>query len=545
MAEFLRQNSETVFRELENLVIFKKTQTLTTTDINIDYTHYQLTDQYNNIIETLCPYDEDSLTFNIDKIFNSDVNANMRINDIWNYNLKIFNDHDIHEYEYALLFNMIRKNLYNYCMMNAYEQYIINSEKLKRSDLSRLSQLSNDISKISTSEDLLKDKHGSDINFMYRNHFLQFTTLFNLFRTIVTMGDYINKFIVYGSGNNYAQILPDFIVNDIKEYGKKYEIFIIEDCNDDNFGCPSDIQLDKILKQKHIDSSLIKFHHIKEKVNLLSIWCILTYICRGTGLTFITSDTIGTGDEMEKIIYKYNNVYIEYKKFCDTNSFENKINLNNLVNYMTAGNKFIYFNNKTEKYVGFQVNGLVNCSSGRQRMFCPLNILDKSQINNFIGEDIKNHFVEKVQLNQQNDIEKMEMVEKAEKDAQKAKDDKRNAENKAKREAFLKKREAEKAAQAAEAAQAVAEAAAQAVVEAEETTGHEFKLIGLVKKVATHTATNAIATKAEADAKAKAAAKAEEEVVKLLTQHSLSGGGKWGKKYLKYLSKNNNSKKIF
>jgi len=164
--------------------------------------------------------------------------------------------------------------------------------------------------------------------------------------------DIRNKYMCFGPGNKIEQIVPKYIIDDIKDNGEKYEIFIFENCGD-KFGCPSGKFIYDHLVEKMTPEQIsnLKIYHIKNFIEVLSFWHILQNIYI-EGTQIILCDTIWTCHVLKSEIDGYNNKLSIINTLTD-NKFKNNFLIpKKIISYQCTGNKIIFFSQEADKFVG-------------------------------------------------------------------------------------------------------------------------------------------------------------------------------------------------
>lgn len=170
---------------------------------------------------------------------------------------------------------------------------------------------------------------------------------------VINNSEIFNKYYAFGTGNKEEQIVPHYILQDIIDNDEKYEIFLFDDCEDEAFGCPLNVAIYKYLNSKLEKSKIanIKIYHIKNNIEILSIWYFLqnNFLPKSQ---YILCDTIGSGHNLKKTIDEYN-VKLHTLDIATLNNFSEKIlKTNTIVSYFCTGQKIIFFSPEHNKFVG-------------------------------------------------------------------------------------------------------------------------------------------------------------------------------------------------
>jgi hypothetical protein len=163
--------------------------------------------------------------------------------------------------------------------------------------------------------------------------------------------DIKNKYMCFGTGKVLHQVIPNYIISDVRDNDEKYEIFIFERCDDD-FGCPSGKMIyDYLIDKIHVSKiSNIKIYHIKNLIEILSIWYILQTIYVSP-TQIILCDTIGTNHKLFLEIDSYNNKLSIINN--TTNTFTTDFLIpNKIIPFQCTGKKIIFFSKELNKFVG-------------------------------------------------------------------------------------------------------------------------------------------------------------------------------------------------
>lgn len=202
------------------------------------------------------------------------------------------------------------------------------------------------------------------IYYKYYRSISSFTQIWNLFNNIYK-NEIKNKLIVLGPGNFMEQCIPQFLINDILANDKIYDIYLIDHCNE-GFGCPSIDEIISYLKYKlgsNYDTKIrnFKINHLRLAIDLYALF--YTIYCLNTpDIKTIIYDTIYTGGKGDSIVNNYNSIF-KYLQKITNNNFINSLESKNIVIYMGAGNKFIFFNNTDKIFKLEKIDKLKNCKN--------------------------------------------------------------------------------------------------------------------------------------------------------------------------------------
>ena len=185
-----------------------------------------------------------------------------------------------------------------------------------------------------------------------------------------------NKIIVIGIGDFYKQAFPNFLINDINNFNKKYEIIIIDGCLEVGFGCPSynaiKIFINEVIHKQKISN--IKITVIKLNVDNYSIYYSLINKIDEISKCIIIN-TIGTGhhldDEIIDLNYFINTIKNNHFDFYQQNILTHKI-----IYYLATGKKFCYFDNDKENFDGFHLKKSMNCLHKKENKYCELDFFN-------------------------------------------------------------------------------------------------------------------------------------------------------------------------
>jgi hypothetical protein len=218
----------------------------------------------------------------------------------------------------------------------------------------------------------------------YMNEMNNYTHLFNIFNYIWN-SNFDNKIIALGTGDFYKQALPNFVINDININNKKYEIILIDPC-EDGFGCPEYKSLEEFLKPLINDLSKIKITFISCFCSNYSLYLSLFNLINLIDKCIIIN-TIGTGHKIENETSELNK-FINFMKINHNDFYEQFILTNRLIYYFATGLKFIYFNNNEQIFIGIRLNlKTLNCKHKEEDKVCELDFFDYNDLltNNYVN----------------------------------------------------------------------------------------------------------------------------------------------------------------
>lgn len=209
----------------------------------------------------------------------------------------------------------------------------------------------------------------------YYKSIRSFTEIWNLFSQIYD-NDFTNKFFVLGSGDFIEQIFPKFMIDHVIETNAKYEIYIIEPC-EDAFGCPNFDELYDKLKEKLGSNQTklknFKINHLVVFIDKPSLFYTI-YKLNKVNNKNIIYDTIDTGGNKDRQLNNYNSSLVYFNNIT-ANDFQNCL-INGKINiYFGTGLSFIYYDKiaKIFKLVRFNSLKLRNCEYNKEKKDCPLN----------------------------------------------------------------------------------------------------------------------------------------------------------------------------
>lgn len=207
-----------------------------------------------------------------------------------------------------------------------------------------------------------------------------------------------NKIIALGTGDFYKQALPNFVINDINNNNQKYEIILIEPC-DDGFGCPEYKSMEEFLKPLINDLSKIKITFISSYCSNYALYSSLFNLINLINKCTVIN-TIGTGHKLDKETEELNK-FISFMKINHTDFYRDFILTNKLIYYFATGLKFIYFNNNEERFNGIKISlDTFNCKHKETDKVCELDLFDTNDLltnnyNNFklYGSETKRKYL--------------------------------------------------------------------------------------------------------------------------------------------------------
>ncbi len=252
---------------------------------------------------------------------------------------------------------------------------------------------------------------NQDQQSLYQKNYLEsIIRFFNIFNLLESIWDtnFDNKVFALGTGDFYKQAFPNFVINNINNLNKKYEIILIETCGDKGFGCPNKYDEFHSFLSTLIPNKLsnIKITLISCEMSELPLYFSLKEKIASISKCYIIN-TIGTGHKITDELLNMNTLKNILKTY-ETAFYNNYILTNKIIYYFATGTKIIYLNTREEKFVGSQIKTPNNCKHKNQDKICELDLFNDQDIseNNYENITQRIAYLDSVNSDAKNDAKR-------------------------------------------------------------------------------------------------------------------------------------------